>query len=341
MTQTSIHASGASDSPIGAPASSCAPAVTVQQLSHTYGAGARRALDQISLQVQTNEWFGLLGPNGSGKTTLFRILTTLLRPSAGRVRVFDCDVVDQSALVRAHLGVVFQNPSLDVQLTAQENLHHHGRLYGLARGTLKQRIDEGLARFGLTDRRHERISQFSGGMRRRLELAKAMLHRPNLLLLDEPATGLDPGARRELWRDLEALRQQGVAIIMTTHLMEAADRCDRLAILSQGELVALDSPDRLKASIGGEVVTVAPVNDAEQLAKRITDRFGPWPSDGEPTVVDRQVRCQRPDGARFVALLNEALPGQIQRVSVGRPTLEDVFCHLTGHTLWSQPNHGP
>lgn len=294
------------------------------------------ALNDISLVVEPGEVFAILGPNGGGKTTLFRILSTLLRPTHGRVSVFGYDVPSQPRQVRRRLGVVFQMPSLDVKLTARENILHQGHLYGLKGRDLLNRVDRLLDQAGLLDKAHARVETFSGGMRRRVELAKAMLHEPPLLLLDEPSTGLDVAARRDLWDTLQQLRDtRGVTIAMTTHLMDEADRCDRLAVLDRGRLVALDTPSDLKTLIGGDVVTIEPLAcGAGELAREITERFGPW--DGErtkPKATDGIVRFERPDGPTFVATLAQSLPGKIQSVTVGRPTLEDVFMHLTGRSL--------
>jgi len=306
----------------------------------------RLALDDVSLTVRTGEIFGILGPNGSGKTTLFRIIATMLRPHVttgpnGRVTLFGHDVLTEPQHVREKLGVVFQAPSLDGKLTAYENMLHQGHLYGLGGADLQQRIDEQLAFFGMTDRKHDFVERFSGGMRRRVELGKALLHKPPLLLLDEPATGLDPGARHDLWRQLTQLRgERGQTVALTTHLMDEADRCDRLAVMAHGKVVAIDTPANLKARIGGDVITVAPRGDddeAERLRGAIESRFGPWPRGAAPKLVAGRIRFERADGPAFIPTLAEAFPGQSESISVGRPTLEDVFLHLTGHTLWEQP----
>src|SRR3954453_11954683 len=212
------------------------PVVQIDHLTHRY-TGDRVALTDVSLAVNAREIFGFLGPNGSGKTTLFRILSTLIPPADGRVSILSHDVVAQRDAVRREIGVVFQSPSLDKQLTAEENLRHHGHLYGLRGPALERRIDQMLTRVGLTDRPKEYVSQFSGGMRRRVELAKGLLTSPRLLLLDEPSTGLDPGARIDLWRHLRAIRDaENVTILLTPHLMDEAEHCDRLAIMDAGKI---------------------------------------------------------------------------------------------------------
>ena len=302
-------------------------AVAIESLSHRYG--ERPALQAVSISVARGEIFGLLGPNGCGKTTLFRILCTLIPPQSGCVRIFGQDLAYAALAVRRKIGVVFQAPSLDKKLTAAENLRHQGHLYGLRGKELSQRIDELLARVGLADRANERTEKLSGGQRRRVELAKGLLHRPALLLLDEPSTGLDPGARRELMQHLQDLSaRDGVTSVLTTHLLEEAEACSRLAILNQGRLVALDAPAALKARIGGDVITVES-GDATSLCEQIKTRFG-----GAPVLVDNRVRIERADGHRFVAQLAEAFPGQIESISVGKPTLEDVFIQSTGHRFW-------
>jgi ABC-2 type transport system ATP-binding protein len=289
--------------------------IVVDQLTHRYG--ERVALGAVSFTVARGELFGLLGPNGGGKTTLFRILSTLVPAREGRV------TMDGRPIDRRRIGVVFQSPSLDKKLTVAENLRHHGHLYGLSGALLRQRMDELLARFNLTDRRDELVEKLSGGLRRRVELAKGLLHKPELLLLDEPSTGLDPLARRELGDYLIELRDKdGVTVLLTTHIMDEAERCDRLALLDRGKLVALDKPAALKEQVGGDVVSIEPARMRERIEKRF---------DVRASVVDNTVRIERPRGHEFVPALIEAFPGEIDSVSVGKPTLEDVFIHLTGH----------
>ena len=289
----------------------------------------RKALQGVTFDVPRGEIFGLLGPNGGGKTTLFRILSTLLVPTAGTARIFGLDVTTQPTDVRKKIGVVFQAPSLDKKLTVLENLRHQGHLYGMHGRALVERSQEMLARVGMSDRAKEMVEHLSGGMQRRVEVAKGLLHRPELLLLDEPSTGLDPGARRDLWEYLRTLRErEGVTILATTHLMEEAEKCDRLGILNEGKLVALDSPEALKSQIGGDVITVA-AKDPQRLCEAIRTKFG-----GTPLVLDGTVRIEREDGHKFIPDLVGAFPGEIDSISVGKPTLEDVFVHQTGHRFW-------
>jgi ABC-2 type transport system ATP-binding protein len=304
--------------------------VQVRRLSHHYG--DRTALADLSLEVRAGEIFGFLGPNGSGKTTLFRILSTLIPAPPGTVCMLGMDLAAQRDAVRRHLGVVFQSPSLDKQLTAEENLRHHGHLYGLRGHELGRRIDLMLDRVGLSDRRHERVERFSGGMRRRVELAKGMLNQPKILLLDEPSTGLDPAARIDLWQYLTHVQKNdGVTVLLTTHLMDEADRCDRLAIMDRGRLAACDAPAAMKERIGGDVITLSTRQPA-QAAQIIHDRFALTPE-----TLDGLVRIERSRGHEFIPQLIEALPGLVDSVSVGKPTLEDVFIHTTGRFFRDEP----
>jgi ABC-2 type transport system ATP-binding protein len=305
--------------------------IELEGLSHKYG--DRTALEDLSFTVHPAEIFGLLGPNGSGKTTLFRILSTLMVPTGGTARIQGFDVAREPNRARQQTGIVFQAKSLDLKLTVAENLMHQGRLYGLRGQALKTRSADVLQRVALTDRAKDFVETLSGGMQRRVELAKGLIHSPAVLLLDEPSTGLDPGARRDMWQYLQTLRdEEGVSILVTTHLMEEAEHCDRLAILSQGKLVGLGSPAQLKSAIGGDVVLFEAANPevARSLADRMGARFGV-----EPTVMGSTVRLERPDGHRLVTTVVEAFPGEIEGISVARPSLEDVFIQRTGHRFWA------
>jgi len=309
--------------------SATAAIISVQNVVHRYE--RRTALDGVSFDVHPAELFGLLGPNGSGKTTLFRILSTLMVPSGGRAVILGLDVATDPSGLRRKIGVVFQAQSIDIKLTAAENLLHQGHLYGLRGAALKARSAEMLGRVGLADRANEKAETFSGGMQRRLELAKGLLHHPSVLLLDEPTTGLDPGARRDLWQYLRILRdEENVTVLVTTHLMEEAERCDRLAILNEGKLVALGTPTELKQEIGGDVILLD-TQDAESLAQRIRERFF-----GDTQVLEGQVRMERKNGHRFITELVEAFPGEISAISVSKPSLEDVFIRRTGHKFWTE-----
>jgi ABC-2 type transport system ATP-binding protein len=301
-------------------------------LRHQYG--ARTALAGVTFEVRPAEIFGLLGPNGSGKTTTFRVLSTLMVPTGGRALITSHDVAKEPGRVRGEIGVVFQEQSIDVKLSAEENLMLVGHVYGLHGAARKNRVAEMLARVGLADRAKERAETFSGGMKRRLELAKGLLHHPSVLLLDEPTTGLDPGARRDLWQYLHMLRnEEHVSVLVTTHLMEEAERCDRLAIYAEGNVVALGTPAELKSEIGGDVILLE-ANEPDALANHIEHRFG-LPA----AVIDGKVRLEIEHGHRFVTDVVEAFPGEIEGVSVHKPSLEDVFIRRTGHRFWTEsPN---
>jgi ABC-2 type transport system ATP-binding protein len=307
--------------------------VELSGLRHLYG--SREALAGISFSVSRGEIFGLLGPNGGGKTTLFKILSTLLTPSSGKVRVFGHDLGEEPEAVRKHLGVVFQHPSLDPKLTVVENLRHHGHLYGVRGTAFRDRARLVLDRMGLTDRSRDLVETLSGGLQRRTELAKALVHQPDLLLLDEPSTGLDPGARRDFSDYLAGLREQeGVTVLLTTHILDEAERCDRVGILHLGRLVALGTPAELKARLGGDVVVIQTANPPE-LQGKLRERFG-----CNPLLVDGVLRVERPRGHEFVREVVEAFPGEVQCVTSGRPTLEDVFVSLTGQRLWGEGANG-
>jgi ABC-2 type transport system ATP-binding protein len=308
-------------------------ALQVDHLRHVYG--TRVALDDVSFSVARGEIFGLLGPNGGGKTTLFKILSTLMPATAGSASVFGDALQLAPAAVRRHLGVVFQHASLDDKLTVLENLTCHGYLYGLHGARLRERTQTVLQRLGLADRAAERVEALSGGLRRRTELAKALLHQPPVLLLDEPSTGLDPGARRDFIQYLRELRERdGVTIVLTTHYMDEAERCDRVAILHQGKLVSVGTPADLKDRVGGDIVVIqAP--EPERLRQKIQERFV-----CEAAVVDGTVRVERPRGHEFVRDVVDAFPTDITLVTYGKPTLEDVFIHLTGHRFWDSAAAG-
>lgn len=315
------------------PGAGTPPAVEVEDLRHLYG--SRQALAGVSFRVSRGEIFGFLGPNGGGKTTLFKILSTLMPATGGTVRVLGRDLAREARAVRMRLGVVFQRPSLDPKLTVAENLRHHGHLYGLRGGALRNQAQGMLARLGLADRAADLVETLSGGLQRRTELAKGLLHRPDLLLLDEPSTGLDPGARRDFMAYLHKLRaEDGVTVLLTTHFIEEAERCDRVGILQQGRLVATGTPEELKRRIGGDVVVVR-AKDPEGLRRKIRDRFG-----AEPALVEGTLRLERPRGHEFARELVEAFSGEVQGVTFGKPTLEDVFIHLTGHRFWGDEAAG-
>jgi ABC-2 type transport system ATP-binding protein len=286
------------------------------------------ALDGVSFAVAPATLFGLLGPNGGGKSTLFRILSTLQPADGGSARILGHDVQAEPERVRRVLGVVFQHPSVDGLLTVEENLVHHAYLFGLGGAELRARIGAVLDRLGLSERRRERVSRLSGGLQRRVELAKVLVVGARVLLLDEPSTGLDPGARRDLMTYLRELRDaDGITIVLTTHDMEEADRCDRVAILDRGRIVGEGTPDALKGRVGGDVVVLR-ARAPEELRTRVQARFGI-----EATLVNGALRLEHARGHELVRDLAEAFPDEVETITYGKPTLEDVFVHLTGHGL--------
>ncbi len=298
-------------------------AVITRDLSRNFG--SRRALQGVSLEVAEGEIFGLLGPNGGGKSTMFKILSTLLPPSAGTAEVFGKDVVADPSAVRSLIGVVFQSPSLDKKLSVRENLEYHGRIYGLSRSERKERIQDLLGRFHLGDRKGDQVGTLSGGLARRVEIAKGMMHRPKLLLLDEPSTGLDPGARMELMAELRlARREEGVTVLMTTHILEEAEDCDQLAILDRGRIVARGTPDGLKAEISGEILTLE-AEDLDALKKDIEDKL-----DLEVEPIAGALRIEAPKAFELSMRLGQDFGDRIQSLHIGRPTLGDVFLRKTG-----------
>jgi len=304
-------------------------AINVQGLTHRYG--DHRALNGIDFSVRTAEIFGFLGPNGGGKTTLFGILATLLPVQAGTVTVLGHDAQTKPDAVRRRIGVTFQSASLDAKLTVRENLKHQAHLYGLSGRVMRERVALLTGRLGLSGRENDRAESLSGGLKRRVEIAKGLLHSPELLLLDEPSTGLDPAARHDLWRHLHQVRDEAnVTVVVTTHLMDEAERCDRLGILDEGQMVGLGTPDELRGSVGGDCLTVRGVN-IEKLADQIVERFGI-----EPRRLGDSLRIEQQQGHELLRDLMDAFPDDISSVSLGKPTLEDVFIDRTGHRFWDE-----
>ena len=300
--------------------------IGVYDLTHRYG--DRVALSDVSFEVKKGEIFGLLGPNGGGKSSLFRILSTMMTPTEGRAEIAGFDVARHPAAVRRTVGVVFQTQSLDKALTVEENLRAQGHLHGLSGATLRGRMESALERLGLNERRKDLVETLSGGLRRRVEIAKALLHKPQVLLMDEASTGLDPAARRELSNHIESLRtHEGVTILLTTHILGEADRCDRLVLLHEGKTVAEGSPAELRSRIGGDVV-VLDTHDAESLAAGIRQRV-----DATVNARDGQVRVEIANGHRFIAEVVEAFPGAVDSVGLHKPSLEDVFVRETGASI--------
>jgi ABC-2 type transport system ATP-binding protein len=301
-------------------------AVETQGLGRSFG--PRAALSDVTLTVGEGEMFALLGPNGSGKTTLFRILSTLLAPTAGTARVCGHNVVSAPMDVRHQLGVVFQSPALDPQLTVAENFRCAGNLYGLSGADLEDRLRAAADALEVADRLDDRVQILSGGLQRRVEIAKSLLPRPRVLLLDEPSTGLDPAARAGLRVVLRRLRREsGVTIVMTTHLLEEAEVCDRVAILHRGRLIACEPPASLRVRLGKDVAVLSGP-DPEAIAATVRSVF-----DWSVMVRDGKVRVELPSGGDHAARLVAALAPAVDAVTVGRPTLEDVFLGLTGEPL--------
>ncbi len=301
-------------------------------LSFSYG--ERRALDGVSFQIQAGEVFGFLGPNGAGKSTLFSILAGLAQPSWGRVLLDGQPLDPRSRELRARMGVVFQEPSLDAKLSAAENLELGAALFRIPRDEARRRAAALLAAAGLVDRADDAAGKLSGGMRRRLEIARALVHRPEVLLLDEPTTGLDALAFRRTWETLLGLRAaSGTTVVLTTHRPDEAAHCDRLAVLSRGRILCVETPESLLARVRGDVVVVE-ADAAEDLAQEIASRF---------TVAVRaagtSVLIERERGHELVPRLVEAFPaGRFRSVAVRRPGLADAFLHVTGEDLAAEPD---
>lgn len=340
------------------------PAIHVQGLSHAYmrpepKRGKRKshkgpppayladpALTDINFTVNPGEVFGLLGPNGSGKSTLFRILATVQaqRPAngekPGHAAIFGYDLAEQPARVRGQISVVFQHPALDDKLTARENLRFHGMLFGLAQPELTQHGEQWLSTLGLLDRADDPIESFSGGMRRRVEIAKALLTNPRLLMMDEASTGLDAGVLRDIWDLLrERVDNDGLTIALTTHLMHEAEQCDRLAVLSKGKIVAIDTPAGLVDRVGGRVLEVQFTEgggkvspEDEQLLRDTLNRLATGQT-AELSLLHGSARIEHEQADRWVGPLMDAMGDRLRAVRVGRPTLEDAYLKLTGHRL--------
>jgi ABC-2 type transport system ATP-binding protein len=297
--------------------------------SLTYHYGERAALDSLSLAVADGQLFGILGPNGGGKTTLFRILSTLTRPAAGRVSVYGHALPGAAAAVRDCLGVVFQAPSLDKRLSVWENMRHRGHLHGLRGSALRQRAHALLDQFGLREREEDRVETLSGGLQRRVELAQCLLHRPKLLLMDEPTTGLDPTARAEFWQQLAAVQQtEDVTIVFTTHLFEEGERCDAIAILAAGKVVAAGAPSELKAELQPDVITIETA-DPQALANRLADELGVSPSCPD----DEVVRLETDSATTLLPQLMAAGGDAITSISARKTDLGDVYVARTGNAL--------
>jgi ABC-2 type transport system ATP-binding protein len=302
-------------------------AIQARALAKRYG--SLEAVKGIDLTVAAGEAFAFLGPNGAGKSTTIGMLCTLVRPTAGRATVAGCDVIADPGGVRSRIGLVFQDPSLDDQLTAIENLEFHAAVYNVPRRERARRLESVLKMVELEDRARSQVKTFSGGMKRRLEIARGILHYPQVLFLDEPTLGLDPQTRSRIWAYLDGLRRsEGITVFMTTHYMDEAEFCDRIAIIDHGQIAALGTPGELKALAGGDVVTLT-TSDDERATMELQERFGVTAGrNGEG------LRFEVESGAAFVPRLVNSLEGvEVRTVAVRRPSLDDVFLKLTGRAI--------
>ena len=302
------------------------PAVVVERLGKVFDDII--AVDDVSFEVPVGESFGFLGPNGAGKSTTINILCTLLRPSTGQASVAGYDVASRPADVRRHIGLVFQDSTLDEYLTAEENLRFHAELYGVPRELAEDRLRDVLEMVELWDRRRSVVSTYSGGMKRRLEIARGLLHSPRVLFLDEPTVGLDPQTRAHIWSYIEELRRrESITIFLTTHYMDEAEHCDRIAIIDHGRIVAIDTPEALKSSVGRDRIELRTADD-EAAMTQLRDMMGL-----EPTIAEGAIRIYVANGDRFIPTLFAELTVPILAVSLAQPTLDDVFMSYTGRTI--------
>jgi ABC-2 type transport system ATP-binding protein len=302
------------------------PVIEVRDLSKRYD--DIEAVRGIGFEVEEGETFGFLGPNGAGKTTTISVLCTLARPTGGTASVGGFDVVVHPAEVRRRIGLVFQDTTLDDYLTAEENLRFHAELYGVPREEASDRIRGVLEMVELWERRRSVVATFSGGMKRRLEIARGLLHSPRVLFLDEPTIGLDPQTRAHIWSYIEELKaRERITIFLTTHYMDEAEHCDRIAIIDDGRIVALDTPEALKSSVGRDRVEIRTADDATAI-RELQERF-----DLEATLSEGAVRIYVPRGDEFVPRLFAELSVSVSSVNVAHPTLDDVFMSYTGRTI--------
>ena len=304
-------------------------ALVIRDLQHRYG--ENQALDHLTLSIAAHTIHGILGPNGSGKSTLFRLTSTLTAIQAGSIHVFETDVATQKEAARRQLGIVFQSPSLDGKLTVMENIRCQATLYGLVGKAAELRIGEVMQMMGIEDRAKDYCEHLSGGLKRRVELAKGMLHRPRLLLLDEPSTGLDPAARLDLWHALSELRSNhGVTVVMTTHLLEEAEKCDQLSILHQGRLVAQGTADSLRREAGEAILRIVG-RDPSKIAAVLLEKFGL-----ASQIAQQEVRLSQEDILDWIPRIAHTLDGEADSITIARPSLEDVFVARTGHRFWGE-----
>lgn len=310
--------------------------VDVDKLTKEYNGFT--AVKAVSFQIDRGEVFGFLGPNGAGKTTTISMLCTLLRLTSGRASVNGFDVMKNRLAVRKSIGLVFQDPSLDERLTALENLKFHAMIYGYPRLERERRIAEVLELVELSGRQKDMVKTFSGGMKRRLEIARGLLHRPKVLFLDEPTLGLDPQTRHHIWQYIRQLKaEEGLTIFLTTHYMDEAENCDRIAIIDHGELIALDTPEKLKEGVGGEVITLSTENN-NKAAGEISEKFSLQVK--EMKEINGELSLQVANGNHFMPVLIKSLTTQVTSISLRKPTLEDVFLSLTGRRIREEKVEG-
>ena len=301
-------------------------AISVRELTKRYG--DIEAVRGIDFEVASGETFGFLGPNGAGKSTTISILCTLIRPTSGKAMVAGHDVVAERDTVRRNIGLVFQDTTLDTYLTAEQNLRFHADLYGVPKSAVAPRMRQVLEMVGLWDRRESLVRTYSGGMQRRLEIARGLLHAPHVLFLDEPTVGLDPQTRSSIWRYINELKQrEDITIFLTTHYMDEAEHCDRIAIIDHGKIVAIDTPEALKASVGKDRVQISTADDQAAIAE-LAERFGI-----DAAMHEGLVTFSVESGEEFVPQLFAGLDVAIRSVSVARPSLDDVFMNYTGRTI--------
>ncbi|MBU7017950.1 MAG: ATP-binding cassette domain-containing protein [Theionarchaea archaeon] len=287
-----------------------------------------KAVDGVSFSVEKGEIFGFLGPNGAGKTTTINILCTLLKPTSGTASINGFDILKDPHNVRRSIGLIFQEPSLDDRLTAEENLDFHGMIYDIPKDVREERKEELLKMVELWDRKKDQVKTYSGGMKRRLEIARGLLHHPRLLFLDEPTLGLDPQTRNHIWTYIHKLRnEQGITIFMTTHYMDEAENCDRIGIIDYGKIVAMDTPDDLKRMVGGDIITLKTTDD-EKAEREIGERYKIQVRRDE-----KGIHLEIENSEEFIPEFISSFSTRINSINLRRPTLDDVFMKLTGHEI--------
>ena len=316
--------------------------ISIKNLVKTYD--SLTAIDNVNLDIYDNEVFGLLGPNGAGKTTLIHILATLIKPTSGSASVNGYDIVKESSKVRSSIGIVFQAPSSDDMLTGYENLKLHSLLYAVPIHVREKRINDVLELVGLTDRKNHQVKKYSGGMRRRLEIARGLLHKPKVMFLDEPTLGLDPNSREIMWKYIDRLvKDEKVTLILTTHYMEEADfLCNRIGIIDKGKIIALDSPSRLKESLGGEIIKIELKNKEERVKALVESILKPYDFVHKVEVNDEEnmVIVYVADASRNLPTILKAIDNNVKSVDFRSPTLNDVFLKYTGrHIMAQQEDH--